>query len=109
LGIESAPELAKVMGAVGLAQNLSALRSLGTEGIQRGHMTLHARSVASTAGAPAELFDEVLQKLLDSGEIKVWKAKKIIEELQSRQPRKAKIEAAVKPDEAMSFGYGKII
>lgn len=109
LGVESATELAKVMGAVGLAQNLSALRSLGTEGIQRGHMTLHARSVASTAGAPAEIFDEVLEKLIDSGEIKVWKAKEIIEELQNRQPQKAKIEVTVKPDEEMSFGYGKII
>src|SRR5690554_1879568 len=88
LGIESATELAQVMGAVGLAQNLSALRSLGTEGIQRGHMTLHARSVASTAGAPAELFDKVLELLLDSGEIKVWKAKEIIEQL-NREPIKA--------------------
>src|SRR5699024_7304172 len=98
-----------VMGAVGLAQNLSALRSLGTEGIQRGHMTLHARSVASTAGAPSEIFDEVLEKLLDSGEIKVWKAKEIIEELQSRRPERSEIKAAAKPDEDMAFGYGKII
>lgn len=109
LGIESSTELAMVMGAVGLAQNLSALRSLGTEGIQRGHMTLHARSVASTAGAPAEIFDKVLEKLLDSGEIKVWKAKEIIDELQSRQPEKTRTKTVAKPDEEMSFGYGKII
>ncbi len=109
LGIESATELAEVMGAVGLAQNLSALRSLGTEGIQRGHMTLHARSVASTAGAPAEFFDEVLERLLDSGEIKVWKAKEIIEELQSERQKVPEAVAAAEPDEEMSFGYGKII
>src|SRR5699024_1571934 len=81
LGAEKATVLAEVMGAVGLAQNLSALRSLGTEGIQKGHMTLHARSVASTAGTPEKLFDKVLERLLESGEVKVWKAKEIIEEL----------------------------
>ena len=57
LGVESARELAEVMGAVGLAQNFAALRALATEGIQQGHMTLHARSVVSAAGAPPELFD----------------------------------------------------
>ncbi|HEX6982594.1 MAG TPA: hydroxymethylglutaryl-CoA reductase, degradative [Balneolaceae bacterium] len=109
LGIKSATELAEVMGAVGLAQNLSALRSLGTEGIQRGHMMLHARSVASTAGAPAELFDEVLERLLDSGEIKVWKAKEIIEELKKEQPKIPGTTLEPKLDENMSYGFGKII
>ena len=109
LGIESATELAEVMGAVGLAQNLSALRSLGTEGIQRGHMTLHARSVASTAGASPELFDEVLERLLDSGKIKVWKAKEIINELQTGRHEYSAIEQAPALEGSMSFGYGKII
>ncbi|HET6528562.1 MAG TPA: hydroxymethylglutaryl-CoA reductase, degradative [Balneolaceae bacterium] len=109
LGIKSATELAEVMGAVGLAQNLSALRSLGTEGIQRGHMTLHARSVASTAGAPAELFDEVLERLLDSGEIKVWKAKEIVDELKKGQRKAPGLIQEPKLDEGMSYGYGKII
>ncbi|MFP8489086.1 hydroxymethylglutaryl-CoA reductase, degradative [Gracilimonas sp. Q87] len=109
LGIESATELAEVMGAVGLAQNFSALRSLGTEGIQRGHMTLHARSVASTAGAPADLFEEVLERLVESGEIKVWKAKEIIEDLQ-KEKKIGAVSAPVKDEaEEMSFGYGKII
>jgi hydroxymethylglutaryl-CoA reductase len=109
LGVESATELAEVMGAVGLAQNFSALRSLGTEGIQRGHMTLHARSVASTAGAPAEIFEEVLERLVESGEIKVWKAKEIIEELQEEaETTKEQIKAKPKADD-MEFGYGKII
>jgi len=52
LGVRSARELAEVMAAVGLAQNLGALRALATEGIQRGHMTLHARQVAVAAGPP---------------------------------------------------------
>lgn len=109
LGIESATELAEVMGAVGLAQNFSALRSLGTEGIQRGHMTLHARSVASTAGAPADLFEEVLERLVESGEIKVWKAKEIIEELQKEKKTGTVSAPRAEEDEDMSFGYGKII
>ncbi|WP_069131217.1 hydroxymethylglutaryl-CoA reductase, degradative [Rhodohalobacter halophilus] len=110
LGIESATELAEVMGAVGLAQNFSALRSLGTEGIQRGHMTLHARSVASTAGAPAELFEKVLERLVESGEIKVWKAKEIIEELKGEQKVGATGKISLPDDDSeMSFGYGKII
>ncbi|MCY4057464.1 MAG: hydroxymethylglutaryl-CoA reductase, degradative, partial [Gammaproteobacteria bacterium] len=60
LGNPNAAELAGVIGAVGLAQNYAALRSLATAGIQQNHMTLHARSVASAAGVPEEYFDEVV-------------------------------------------------
>src|SRR6056297_845698 len=109
LGIESATELAEVIGAVGLAQNFSALRSLGTEGIQRGHMTLHARSVTSTAGAPADIFEQVLERLVESGEIKVWKAKEIIEELKQQKLKTGTVAAEKEPDDHTSFGYGKII
>jgi len=108
LGAEKATVLAEVMGAVGLAQNLSALRSLGTEGIQKGHMTLHARSVASTAGTPEKLFDKVLERLLESGEVKVWKAKEIIEEL--RQEEQTTTKAAKREaNGSESYGHGKII
>ena len=87
LGVESATELAQVMAAVGLAQNFAAMRALATEGIQNGHMTLHARSVVTAAGAPKEIFDEVLDRLIQSGEIKVWKAQEIITEMQDEQQR----------------------
>lgn len=108
LGTKRATKLAEVMGAVGLAQNLSALRSLGTEGIQRGHMTLHARSVASTAGTPDEIFDEVLDRLLESSEIKVWKAKEIIEEIKAE--KKSKVEpSGTDTKVSESYGYGKLI
>lgn len=83
LGVQSARELAEVMGSVGLAQNFAALRALATEGIQRGHMTLHARSVATVAGATPEIFDQVVDRLLESGEIKIWKARELVDELQS--------------------------
>ena len=82
INVESAMELASVMAAVGLAQNFSALKALVTEGIQTGHMTLHARSVVKAAGTPIKFFDQVLEKLLIDGEIKVWKAREILEGLQ---------------------------
>ncbi len=77
MGITSARELAEVMAAVGLAQNFAALRALSTEGIQRGHMTLHARSCAVAAGVDADSFDSVVNRLVESGEVKVWKAREI--------------------------------
>jgi hydroxymethylglutaryl-CoA reductase len=57
MGVESAAELAEIIVAVGLAQNLAALRALATEGIQRGHMSLHARQVAIAAGAEGEMIE----------------------------------------------------
>ncbi|HEX7060791.1 MAG TPA: hydroxymethylglutaryl-CoA reductase, degradative [Woeseiaceae bacterium] len=75
LGVASAGELAAVMGAVGLAQNLAALRALVTHGIQKGHMRLHARSVAVSAGAPPEQVDRVAAGLPESGEIEAARAR----------------------------------
>ena len=63
LDVASAKELAELMAAVGLAQNFSAIKALSTEGIQKGHMSLHARSVAVTAGAPKEHFETVVSRL----------------------------------------------
>jgi hydroxymethylglutaryl-CoA reductase len=77
-GVQSATELACLMAAVGLAQNFAALRALATSGIQQGHMRLHARSVASSVGAPADLQDELTDRLAESGEVKPWKARQIL-------------------------------
>ncbi|HEX6927855.1 MAG TPA: mevalonate kinase, partial [Gammaproteobacteria bacterium] len=109
-GVKSATELAELMAAVGLAQKFSAIRALSTEGIQQGHMTLHARSVAATAGAAAEIFDTVVDRLIESGEIKVWKAREIIEEVtrQSKAPAVASAKPA-EDKEPLAAGYGKII
>lgn len=78
----SSQELARLMGAVGLAQNLAALRALVTDGIQKGHMSLHARSVAVAAGAPDEIFEQVVAGMIESGDVKPWKADELIAELQ---------------------------
>ncbi len=80
LRVESAKELAQVIVAVGLAQNMGALRALATEGIQRGHMALHSRSVAMAAGATGDLVDLISEKLIEAGEIRVGYAKKLMEE-----------------------------
>lgn len=79
--VESAKELAELMCSVGLAQNFAALRALVTGGIQKGHMSLHARSVAELAGATPQIFDQVVKGLIDCGEVKEWKAKEIIADL----------------------------
>lgn len=81
LGSPNATELAGLMSAVGLAQNFAALRALSTNGIQQNHMNLHARSVAGTAGVPEEYFETVVENLIESGEIKVWKAQEIVRNL----------------------------
>jgi hydroxymethylglutaryl-CoA reductase len=107
IGVQSARELAEVMAAVGLAQNFAALRALATEGIQTGHMTLHARSVVKAAGTPAELFDEVLERVLRDGEVKVWKAQQILGELQTE--RRGGPVIRQRTDTELGVGFGKII
>ncbi len=108
LGVGDAPELARVMGAVGLAQNFSALRALATEGIQKGHMSLHARSVATAAGAAPEIFDTVVQRLVASGEIKIWKAREIVETVK-RQSHPTDSDPVETADATRSGGHGKAI
>lgn len=81
LGVQSAVELAQVMAAVGLAQNFAALRALATEGIQRGHMKLHARSLAMAAGARGQLVDEVARRMVEEGVIRLDRARQLVQEL----------------------------
>ena len=78
MGVASARELAEVIVSVGLAQNLGALRALATEGIQRGHMALHARQVAAAAGAPPELVGPIAEQMVNEGRIHVDRAVEIL-------------------------------
>lgn len=78
LQIKSSKELAQVIVAVGLAQNLGALKALATDGIQKGHMALHSRSVAIAAGAKGEMIDIIAKKLVEEKEIRVGKAKELV-------------------------------
>ncbi len=81
LGVEKAQELAEIIVAVGLAQNLAALRALATEGIQRGHMSLHARQVAIAAGASGAEIETVAARLVQEGVIRVDRAESILSKL----------------------------
>jgi hydroxymethylglutaryl-CoA reductase len=80
LGVKSSRELAEVVASVGLAQNLAALRALVSEGIQKGHMKLHARNVAVSAGATGELIDIVAGKMIEDGKIREDYARDLIRE-----------------------------
>jgi len=81
LGVKTSRELAEVIASVGLAQNLAALRALVAEGIQRGHMKLHARNVAMSAGATGEMIDLVATKMIEEGKIREDHARKLVRQL----------------------------
>ncbi len=84
LGVKTAVELAEVMGAVGLAQNLAALRALATEGIQRGHMKLHARNIAISAGATGAMVEVVAQRMVKERKVRYDRASEILAELRKK-------------------------
>lgn len=83
LGVETARELAGIIAAVGLAQNLAACRALATEGIQRGHMALHARTIAASAGADVEEIGEVARRIVAERRIRVEYAREVLAEIRS--------------------------
>ena len=84
LGVKTARELAEVIVSVGLAQNLAALRALAAEGIQRGHMNLHARNVAISVGAKGDLIEKVSARMVAERKVRVDRAKELLEEFTRR-------------------------
>lgn len=85
MGVKTAAELAEIIVSVGLAQNLAALRALATEGIQRGHMTLHARQVAIAAGASGELVNRVAEQMVREKVVRIDRAQQILKEIQGNE------------------------
>lgn len=83
LGVSSAQELAEVTVAVGLAQNMGALRALATEGIQKGHMALHARNIAIVAGAAGDEIEKVAAALAANHDVRVDRAKELLDKMRS--------------------------
>ena len=81
LNVESAEELSQVAAALGLAQNVGALRALASEGIQKGHMTLHSRNIAKLAGVPDDLIEEVANIIVEDNKIRVDYAKEVLKEI----------------------------
>lgn len=82
LGIQSAGELAQVIAAVGLAQNMAAMRALATEGIQRGHMSLHARNLATVAGATGELLEKIVKQMVAEKNVRLEYAQELMKKYQ---------------------------
>jgi hydroxymethylglutaryl-CoA reductase len=85
MGVKTANELAEIIVSVGLAQNMAALRALATEGIQRGHMSLHARQVAIAAGASGELIEKVAAQMVAERIVRIDRAEEILSEYAGRQ------------------------
>jgi hydroxymethylglutaryl-CoA reductase len=81
LNVKSASDLSKVIASVGLAQNFAAVFALSTVGIQKGHMSLHAKNIAMMAGASEKEIDKVAEILINEGKIKLDRAKEILEEI----------------------------
>ena len=81
LGIKTAKELGEVVASLGLAQNFAAVFALSTVGIQKGHMSLHAKNIAVMAGATKDEIDKVADQMIKEGKIKLDRAKEILEEL----------------------------
>ncbi len=81
LGVETGLELAHILASVGLAQNAAAMRALASEGIQKGHMALHARNVAATAGARGDMIEKIAKQMVKEKNVKVERAKEILAEL----------------------------
>ena len=81
LGVKTANEFSEVLAAVGLAQNLGALRALVSEGIQRGHMSLHARNIAMAAGVPEQLLERVARRMVEERKIRMDRARELMKKL----------------------------
>jgi len=82
MGVKTANELAEIIVSVGLAQNMAALRALATEGIQRGHMSLHARQIAIAAGASGELIEKIAAQMVAEKVVRIDRAKEILKSIE---------------------------
>jgi len=84
LGVKTSSELSQIIASVGLAQNLAALRALSQEGIQKGHMKLHARNVAISAGAKGDEIDLITKKIVSEKKVRFDRAKELLDELNKK-------------------------
>jgi hydroxymethylglutaryl-CoA reductase len=82
LGVKTAAELAEIVASVGLAQNLAAVRALATEGIQRGHMSLHARNLAAVAGATGEVLEQGVKRMVAEKNVRLEYAQELMKQYQ---------------------------
>ncbi|MBI4052519.1 MAG: hydroxymethylglutaryl-CoA reductase, degradative [Candidatus Diapherotrites archaeon] len=107
LGVKTARELSEIIACVGLAQNFAALRALATEGIQRGHMRLHAKNIAVLAGAVGKEIDVVAEEMHRQGSVGADNAKRILEGLKAKRARASGKLPAKKPKNPRAKSSGK--
>ena len=81
MGVKTASELGEIMASVGLAQNLAAIYALSSEGIQTGHMILHSRNLAISAGAGGELTDKIANIMIEEKNVNFQRAKELLNKL----------------------------
>ena len=79
LGVKSAAELGQIIAAAGLANNMAAMKALATEGIQRGHMSLHARNLANTVGAKGEILEIIVKQMVREKKVRIEYAQELFE------------------------------
>ncbi len=84
LGVKTAAELGEIIASVGLAQNFAAMKALATEGIQRGHMSLHARNLATVAGASGEMLEEIVKKMVAEKNVRLEYAQELVAAYQAK-------------------------
>lgn len=84
LGIDTAAELGQIIAAAGLANNMAAMKALATEGIQRGHMSLHARNLANTAGAKGEVLEAIVKQMVAEKKVRLEYAQELFEKYTSK-------------------------
>lgn len=97
LGVKTAQELGHVVASVGLAQNLAALRALVSEGIQKGHMALHARNIAATAGAKGDMIEVIADQLVKEKNVRAERAKEILDGMVASETKSRAAGAGKKP------------
>lgn len=79
LGVEKAGELAQIIASAGLANNMAAMKALATEGIQKGHMSLHARNLANTVGAKGEILEKIVKQMVEEKKVRLEYAQELFE------------------------------
>ena len=85
LGVKTAAELGQIIACAGLANNLAAMKALATEGIQRGHMSLHARNLANTVGAKGEVLEKIVSKMVADKKVRLEYAQELFEKFQAEE------------------------
>ena len=85
LGVKTAAELGQIIACAGLANNLAAMKALATEGIQRGHMSLHARNLANTVGAKGEVLEKIVKQMVADKKVRLEYAQELFEQFQAEK------------------------